>query len=135
MNLIIIFPQHNANLSLNILVDNLFVNIFGTIFYKNKYSTNRYLFDCNWVLYWYVNNFEVLQYFQLKKHEFVYTGLVGYKNIIYENVTNHERLVGLIKDVFRWCSCCKDPILPLQLLTSYNLCHLPIWSQRILFVL
>jgi hypothetical protein len=33
----------------------------------------------------------------MKKHEFVYTGLQNHKNIIYENVTNHERLEDLIK--------------------------------------
>jgi hypothetical protein len=32
-----------------------------------------------------------------RKHDFVYTGLRGYKNIIYENVTNHERLEDLMK--------------------------------------
>jgi hypothetical protein len=35
----------------------------------------------------------------MKKHDFVYTGLQGHKNIIYENVTNHERerVVDLMK--------------------------------------
>jgi hypothetical protein len=33
----------------------------------------------------------------MRKQEFVYTGLRGDKNIIYENVTNHERLKDLMK--------------------------------------
>jgi hypothetical protein len=33
----------------------------------------------------------------MRKHDFVYTGLRGHKNIIYENVTNHERLEDLMK--------------------------------------
>jgi hypothetical protein len=33
----------------------------------------------------------------MRKHHFVYTGLRGHKNIIYENVTNHERLEDLMK--------------------------------------
>jgi hypothetical protein len=33
----------------------------------------------------------------MRKHDFVYTGLHGHKNIIYENVTNHERLEDLMK--------------------------------------
>jgi hypothetical protein len=33
----------------------------------------------------------------MRKHDFVFTGLRGHKNIIYENVTNHERLEDLMK--------------------------------------
>jgi hypothetical protein len=33
----------------------------------------------------------------MTKKDFVYTGLRGHKNIIYENVTNHERLEDLMK--------------------------------------
>jgi hypothetical protein len=33
----------------------------------------------------------------MKKVKFVYTRVFGHKNIIYENVTNHERLEDLIK--------------------------------------
>jgi hypothetical protein len=33
----------------------------------------------------------------MKKQDFVYTGLHGHKNIIYENITNHERLEDLMK--------------------------------------
>jgi hypothetical protein len=33
----------------------------------------------------------------MKKQDFVYTGLRGHKNIIYDNFTNHERLEDLIK--------------------------------------
>jgi hypothetical protein len=40
-----------------------------------------------------------------------------------------------LEDVFRWSSFCKDPIRSLQLLNIYNLRHLRIWSQIILFTL
>jgi hypothetical protein len=33
----------------------------------------------------------------MRKHDFLHTGLRGHKNIIYENVTNHERLEELMK--------------------------------------
>jgi hypothetical protein len=33
----------------------------------------------------------------MRKENFVYTGLHGHTNIIYENVTNHERLEQLMK--------------------------------------
>jgi hypothetical protein len=33
----------------------------------------------------------------MRKQDFLYTGLRCHKNIIYENVTNHERLVDLMK--------------------------------------
>jgi hypothetical protein len=33
----------------------------------------------------------------MRKKDFVYTGLRGHKNIIYENVTNTERLEDLMK--------------------------------------
>jgi hypothetical protein len=33
----------------------------------------------------------------MRKQDFVYTGLRGHKNIIYENVTNQERLKDLMK--------------------------------------
>jgi sulfopyruvate decarboxylase TPP-binding subunit len=33
----------------------------------------------------------------MTKKDFVYTGLRGHKNIIYENVTNNERLKNLMK--------------------------------------
>jgi putative component of membrane protein insertase Oxa1/YidC/SpoIIIJ protein YidD len=33
----------------------------------------------------------------MKKHDFIYTGLWGYKNIIYENVTNCKRLEDLMR--------------------------------------
>jgi hypothetical protein len=33
----------------------------------------------------------------MKKHDFVYIGFRDHKNIIYENVTNYERLEDLMK--------------------------------------
>jgi hypothetical protein len=33
----------------------------------------------------------------MNKHDFVCTGFRGYKNIIYENVSNHKRLEDLMK--------------------------------------
>jgi hypothetical protein len=33
----------------------------------------------------------------MRKQDFVYIGLHDHKNIIYENVTNHERLEDLMK--------------------------------------
>jgi hypothetical protein len=75
-----IIPLFNANISLNIQEDNLFVNTVGTTFYKDKYSTNRCLFDYNGVFYYYIydykdllisskNKEQVFQGFQLQKLE------------------------------------------------------------------
>jgi hypothetical protein len=36
----------------------------------------------------------------IKKHDFLYTGFGGYKNIIYEKVINNEGLV-LNEDIFK----------------------------------
>jgi hypothetical protein len=56
-----LFPQHNANISLNILIDHPFVNLLGTTFFKQNYSTNRCLFNYNGDLYSHVyNNVDLL---------------------------------------------------------------------------
>jgi hypothetical protein len=56
----------------------------------------------------------------MRKQDFVYTGLLDHKNIIYENITNHERFVDLMK-MFPgdWSSCCKGPFMVIT--TSYKL--------------
>jgi hypothetical protein len=41
----------------------------------------------------------------MRKQDFVYIGLRDHKNIIYENVTNHERLENLMK------MCSGDPLV------------------------
>jgi hypothetical protein len=71
-----IFPQHNIKITLNIPVDNAFVNSVGTTFYEDKYCTDCCLNNYKRVLYYFVydnkdllvsfrNKLEHLQYFQL----------------------------------------------------------------------
>jgi hypothetical protein len=52
-----IIPLFNTNISLNLPVDYLFINVInviGTNFYRNEYFANRCLFNYNGVLYCYV---------------------------------------------------------------------------------
>jgi hypothetical protein len=94
-----IIPQHNASISLNMLVDNLFFDTVGIIFYKNKCSSNCCLFNYNQVLYCYVydnkdllvlfkNKFEVFQCFPLQKLE----------NSVIDNDNNLFKLLVLGKN-------------------------------------